>query len=173
MSHFDTHDRSYESDDSTLVDEDRYGRRSRRSSAYHSRSEESASPRRAQNPDSERDGLGKTALAAGLIAALAGLFHIWNVRRREEREREERHRRRAKFAKAKSARRRDEERRERQRQRDDEHETPSELLRIGNAPTQREQSRRPRMIEGGSYDAGRRRSGSRRYQEGGRSGRER
>ncbi|KAK1090240.1 hypothetical protein LTR48_008677, partial [Friedmanniomyces endolithicus] len=102
MSTHDRYDRDYDSEDSTLVDEARYGRRSRRS-AYRSPSVDSNSPPRSYyddpSPNQERgsersDGLGKTVLAVGLLAALAGLFHVWNVRRREEQEREERHRRR-------------------------------------------------------------------------------
>ncbi|KAK1067315.1 hypothetical protein LTR74_006519 [Friedmanniomyces endolithicus] len=160
MSTHDRYDRDYDSDDSTLVDEARYGRRSRRS-AYRSPSAGSHSPSRSYYdgplPNQERgpersDGLGKTVLAVGLLAALAGLFHVWNVRRREEQEREERHRRREKFSKAKAARRRGEERRETAWRRDNDM-APSVMLRIGNAPPRRERSRDVKMIEGGSGEA--------------------
>ncbi|TKA64726.1 hypothetical protein B0A55_11260 [Friedmanniomyces simplex] len=189
MSRYDKYDRDYDSDDSTLVNEARYGRRSRRS-AYRSPSEDSASsPRRSYYDDSppkqergsERsDGLGKATLAVGLLAALAGLFHLWNVRRRKEQEREERQRRREKFARAKAARRREEERRERGR-RGVYEEAPSEMLRIGDAPVRRdgsrERARGMRMIEGSAADveADEDRGGERerRHEENRRSRRER
>jgi len=173
MCRYDRYERDYESDDSTLVNEERYRRRSRRS-AYRSPSEDSYSPRSSQyeqplpkqGAGSERDGFGKATLAVGLLAALAGLFHLWNVKKREEREREERHRRREKFAKAKAARRREEERRDWQRQQYDECETPSEMLRIGYAPAEREEERRPRMIGEGPSNVGDRRDRAEaRYEE--------
>lgn len=153
MSRYSDYSRDYDSDEPT-----EYDRRRNRRNDNRSRSEDSYySPPRscnyAETEQSRRHSTGgetkKAAIAVGLLAAVAGLLHLWSNKRKEEEEREYRHRKRRDFENAKAARRKDEEKRFREREQrwkeaPEVRDTPK---RIGYAPTRARSRSRMRMIE--------------------------
>ena len=113
----------YDSDDSTIVGEERHRRRHPRypspseDSYYRQHSSydhESPEQPRQDKPNSNYGTLGKVALLVGAIA----LFEIWQNKKSAERDREDRRQKRKAFERAKRKRRREEERREREQELD-------------------------------------------------------
>lgn len=188
----------YDSDESTLVNDEHHPRRrSDRSRRYRSPSEERYYPRQSQSyssdgyaytyPNAKGDQkskyatIGKVAVVVGIVGIL---LHKWQKERtaeRERQERRERHRRRKEFERAKKARRKEEERREREEEERMEPQSPEpEVRRIEYRPMERTRSRSSsgseaerRRIDAPAGKSGRSNRGSERAYDGERGARAR
>lgn len=154
----------YESDGSTLVNEEHRSRRGRRPAyrKYRSYSSDGRSTRRSyvgdetdQDEDKKRrakyERMGKVAIVVGLL--VGGVYELWQKEKRDRDarlEKEYRRRRRRDFERAKAARRREEESRDRKQESEDEYSPLPETRRIAyrsSSVRSRSTSRSPRRLE--------------------------